>query len=110
MAGSSLWIGITIDTMAIGFSISGKHEWIFPKNFIPRGMRLWYESRIMNFRKLLGRAEAGTKAWTETDSVRKIVESLDHMDPAKAGFVAAFAYMLGRVAYADQEISDQEVH
>ncbi len=82
----------------------------FFQEICPPHTRLWCESRSMNFRKLLGRAEAGTKAWTETDSVRKIVEALDHMDPAKAGYVAAFAYMLGRVAYADQEISDQEVH
>ncbi len=44
----------------------------------------------------------------ETDTVRKIVDRLDSMDPEKARYVAAFAYILGRVAHADLDISPAE--
>ena len=44
----------------------------------------------------------------ETDTVRKIVDRLDSMDPEKARYVAAFAYILGRVAHADLDISTAE--
>jgi uncharacterized tellurite resistance protein B-like protein len=33
---------------------------------------------------------------------------LDRLEPAQARFIAAFAYLLGRVAYADQNISEEE--
>ena len=45
---------------------------------------------------------------TETETVRKIATALDQMDPEQAHFVAMFAYILGRVAHADSEISQQE--
>ena len=48
-------------------------------------------------------AEAG-----DTETVRRIVSNLDAMEPEKARYVAAFAYILGRVAHADQVISDDE--
>jgi uncharacterized tellurite resistance protein B-like protein len=44
----------------------------------------------------------------ETETVRKIVNALDGMDPAQARYIAAFAYLLGRVALADREISPEE--
>ncbi|MEJ2085398.1 MAG: TerB family tellurite resistance protein [Acidobacteriota bacterium] len=44
----------------------------------------------------------------ETESVRKIVEKLESLDPHKARYIAAFAYILGRVANADLEISKAE--
>ena len=44
----------------------------------------------------------------ETDTVRKIVEELVHLEPERARFVAAFAYILSRVAHADMKISDDE--
>jgi uncharacterized tellurite resistance protein B-like protein len=37
-----------------------------------------------------------------------ISEALDHMDPAEARYVAAFAYLLGRVAYADHDLGPAE--
>lgn len=43
-----------------------------------------------------------------TAAVRKIVRELEAMAPDRARFVAAFAYLLGRVAHADFDISDQE--
>ena len=44
----------------------------------------------------------------DTETVRKIVDRLDSMDPQKARYVAAFAYILGRVAHADLDISPSE--
>lgn len=44
----------------------------------------------------------------DTRTVRKIVESLDRLEPERARYIAAFAYVLGRVAHADLEISPEE--
>ena len=44
----------------------------------------------------------------ETEAVRKIAASLDRLDRDRARYVAAFAYVLGRVAHADLEITDDE--
>ena len=44
----------------------------------------------------------------ETETVRKIVDRLDHLDPDRARYVAAFAYILSRVAHADLNISEDE--
>jgi uncharacterized tellurite resistance protein B-like protein len=41
-------------------------------------------------------------------SVRKIIDELDHLPPDRAHFVAAFAFILSRVAHADMEISTEE--
>jgi uncharacterized tellurite resistance protein B-like protein len=50
-------------------------------------------------------APAGTP---ETDTVRKIVDSLEHMEVEKARYLAAFAYILSRVARADLKVSPDE--
>jgi uncharacterized tellurite resistance protein B-like protein len=44
----------------------------------------------------------------ETETVRRIVERLDDLEPDRARFIAAFAFILSRVAHADREISDHE--
>ncbi len=44
----------------------------------------------------------------ETETVRKIVATLDALEPARAKFIAAFAYVLSRVARADMNISESE--
>ena len=44
----------------------------------------------------------------ETETVRKIVRQLDNLEPGRARFIAAFAYILSRVARADMHISDAE--
>ena len=44
----------------------------------------------------------------ETETVRKIVSALDRMEPERARFIAAFAYILCRVARADLHISPSE--
>jgi uncharacterized tellurite resistance protein B-like protein len=43
-----------------------------------------------------------------TDTVRRIVSELDKLDPDRARYLAAFAYVLSRVAGADLHISDVE--
>ncbi len=59
---------------------------------------------IWRFLKL--RPENASSA--ETETVRKITEALDRMEPERARFIAAFAYLLGRVARADLNISPEE--
>jgi uncharacterized tellurite resistance protein B-like protein len=51
---------------------------------------------------------AVTPAAPETDSVRKITEALDRLDAERARYIAAFAYVLSRVARADLRISETE--
>ena len=51
---------------------------------------------------------SGAAASAQTDTVRKIVRALDSMEPARARHLAAFAYLLSRVAFADQSISPEE--
>jgi len=44
----------------------------------------------------------------ETESVRRIATRLTALPPARARFVAAFAYLLGRAAHADVAVTDGE--
>jgi uncharacterized tellurite resistance protein B-like protein len=44
----------------------------------------------------------------DTETVRRIVSELDKLDAARARYLAAFAYVLSRVAAADQEVSEVE--
>ncbi len=44
----------------------------------------------------------------ETETVRKIVNELDDLEPQRARYIACFAYLLSRVAHADLDISDEE--
>jgi uncharacterized tellurite resistance protein B-like protein len=44
----------------------------------------------------------------ETETVRKITEALDRLEPERARYIAAFAYLLGRIARADLRISPEE--
>jgi len=46
----------------------------------------------------------------DTETVRKVVEALDHLEPERARFIAAFGYILGRVANADMQITPEETH
>ena len=65
----------------------------------------------MSILKFLGFSAEGDgrpEADGETETVRKIVEELDHLDPERARFVASFAYILSRVAHADAKISKEE--
>ncbi len=44
----------------------------------------------------------------DTDTVRRIVRELDQLEPLRARFLAAFAYVLSRVAGADLNVSETE--
>jgi uncharacterized tellurite resistance protein B-like protein len=44
----------------------------------------------------------------EVAPLRETLEALDHLEPARARHLAAFAYLLGRVAHADQHVSAEE--
>jgi len=45
----------------------------------------------------------------ETQTVRRIAGELDRLEPDKARYLAAFAYILSRVAHADLKVSEEEV-
>ena len=51
----------------------------------------------------LDRKETGEDA-----PLRAILETLDQLPPDRARYLAGFAYLLGRVAHADQHVSDAE--
>jgi len=53
-------------------------------------------------------AENAPRASAETESVRKIVQALDRLEPERAKYIAGFAYLLGRAARADLNISLKE--
>lgn len=44
----------------------------------------------------------------ETETVRKIAAALDQLEPERAKFIAAFAYLLSRVARADLVVTPEE--
>ena len=56
------------------------------------------------------------RAWLGIDApdepqfapLRETLEALDHLEPPAARFLAAFAYLLGRVAHADLQVSTEE--
>ena len=45
----------------------------------------------------------------DTATVRRIASKLDRLEPEKAKYLAAFAYVLARVAHADLDVDDSEV-
>ncbi len=64
----------------------------------------------MSFWKWLGFGDDASDCErpADTDTVRRIVDKLEGIPREEARYVAAFAYVLGRVAYADRDISDDE--
>ena len=44
----------------------------------------------------------------EPPALRSLVEALDRLEPARAEYLARFAYLLGRIARADQQVSEKE--
>jgi uncharacterized tellurite resistance protein B-like protein len=64
----------------------------------------------MSIAEFLGfsRRKEVTAAAAETETVRKIVAALDRMEPQRARYVAAFAFILCRAARADLNISQSE--
>ncbi|MEN6532809.1 MAG: TerB family tellurite resistance protein [Bryobacteraceae bacterium] len=62
----------------------------------------------MSFLKFLGLETSQPAGTPETETVRKIADALDRMDPHEARYIAAFAYVLARAAQADMQISEME--
>ncbi len=62
----------------------------------------------MSFLDALLHRSGKNAASGDTDTVRRIVGALDRLEPARARYIAAFAYILGRVALADRHCSDAE--
>ena len=40
--------------------------------------------------------------------LRETLDALDHLEPERARYLSAFAYLVGRVAHADQHVSPEE--
>jgi len=59
-------------------------------------------------RRLVGLGEGGSDDARDTATVRRIARELDALPAGEARFLAAFAYVLARVARADLEISREE--
>lgn len=64
----------------------------------------------MDIRKLLGldRPAGSREGSADSETVRTIVDRLERLDPDRARYIAAFAYVLSRVAHADLGISAEE--
>jgi uncharacterized tellurite resistance protein B-like protein len=58
----------------------------------------------------LGQSRTGSRSGSEseTETVRRIAARLERLEPEKARFLAAFAYVLARVANADLDIDPEE--
>jgi len=61
----------------------------------------------MSILRFLG-IESKPSASADTQTVRRIVASLDVMDPQRARWIAAFAFLLCRVARAELVVSEEE--
>jgi uncharacterized tellurite resistance protein B-like protein len=62
----------------------------------------------MSLLRFLGLQPKSAAAEADTETVRRIVEQLESMDPERARHLAAFAFILSRVAHADAHVSDTE--
>jgi uncharacterized tellurite resistance protein B-like protein len=64
---------------------------------------------ILEFLGLGGKPEPATgTGGTESETIHRIAEALGRLDPDRAKHIAAFAFILSRVAHADSHISQQE--
>ena len=66
---------------------------------------------IVNSVKSLLRSWLGVEqAETDTrhDALRELLDALERLEPERAQYLARFAYLLGRAAHADQQVSPEE--
>ena len=63
---------------------------------------------ILRFLGLQKETDTSSDSSRATETVRRITKALDEMAPDQARYIAAFAYILGRVAHADLDISEEE--
>jgi uncharacterized tellurite resistance protein B-like protein len=45
----------------------------------------------------------------QNPALRAVLDALEQLEPARARYLAQFAYLLGRVAHADQHVSAEEI-
>ncbi len=63
----------------------------------------------MSIRSFLGLPEQPQRNTSaETETVRKVIDALDHLEEGHARFIAAFGYILSRVASADLRVTPEE--
>ena len=62
---------------------------------------------IDTIRRWLGLGLAGLEA-PDHAPLRDLIETLEHLEPHRARHLARFAYLLGRLAHADQHVSAEE--
>src|SRR2546426_4433015 len=62
----------------------------------------------MRLRKLFGLGPDPSDSPAAAASVREIADALDRLPPDRARHLAGFAYILGRVAHADLDVSVEE--
>ena len=62
----------------------------------------------MSLLRFLGLGGDASAERGDSGSVRRIADRLERLDPDKARYLAAFAYVLARVAHADLEIDASE--
>jgi uncharacterized tellurite resistance protein B-like protein len=63
---------------------------------------------LLRFLGIGGDAGRGARD-AETDTVRRIAGQLERLEAEQAKYLAAFAYVLARVAHADLDVDDSEV-
>jgi uncharacterized tellurite resistance protein B-like protein len=62
----------------------------------------------MSLLRFLGLGGSAGSQTHEIEGVRTIVDALDTLEPDRARHLAAFAYILSRIAHVDQHVSEQE--
>lgn len=62
----------------------------------------------MGLARFFGLGGAPETSHSDTDTVRQIVARLESLPAERARFIAAFAYVLVRLAYTDREIAPEE--
>ena len=62
----------------------------------------------MSLLRFLGLGGTGDAQEQDIEGVRTIVGALDTLDPDRARYLAAFAYILSRIAHVDQHVSTAE--
>ena len=60
-------------------------------------------------RSILSLLGVGQDAPDDSDTIRRIAAELDQLDPDRARYIAAFAFVLSRIASADHQVDAEEV-
>ncbi len=70
-----------------------------------KGTTIW---KLLGLQGARGREPGGAEQGEASDAVREIIDHLERLEPDRARHIASFAYVLGRVAHADLDISREE--